>query len=83
MQKEPKYEATLIIERKSRIGMLRDIADAFARTDLAILDVKNKIYENSDIGEIIITTCLDGLETLNKVIDKLEAIPGVFSVKEK
>lgn len=81
-QKQSEYEVKLKIKRQSRIGMLRDIADVFVEMELPILDIKNIRYENSDIGEIIITASLDSLETLNTIIQKLEEVPGIFSVKE-
>jgi len=82
MQKATEYEVKLKIKRQSRIGMLRDIADVFVVAELPILDIQNIRYENSDVGEMIITASLDSLETLNTVIQKLEEIPGIFSVKE-
>jgi guanosine-3',5'-bis(diphosphate) 3'-pyrophosphohydrolase len=80
--KQTEYEVKLKIKRQSRIGMLRDIADVFTVAELPILDIQNIRYDGSDMGEIIITASLDSLETLNMIIQKLEEIPGVFSVKE-
>ena len=80
--KEPRYEVKLLIKRKSRIGMLRDIAEVFVETGLSIMDINSTRHENTDIGEIIVTTYLDSIDTLNIVIEKLEAIPGVLNVKE-
>jgi GTP diphosphokinase / guanosine-3',5'-bis(diphosphate) 3'-diphosphatase len=82
IQKSTEYEVKLKIKHKSRIGMLRDIADVFATAELPIMDIRNINYENSDISEMIIAASLDSLETLNMIIQKLEDIPGVFSVKE-
>ncbi|MBU0577431.1 bifunctional (p)ppGpp synthetase/guanosine-3',5'-bis(diphosphate) 3'-pyrophosphohydrolase [Patescibacteria group bacterium] len=79
---ESKYEVKLSLKRQSRIGMLRDMADVFATLQLPILDIQNIRHKDSDIGETIITSSLDNIETLNKVIHKLESIPGIFSVKE-
>ena len=80
--KEPKYESKLCIKRKSRIGMLRDIAEVFAETGLSIMDINSTRHENTDIGEIVVTTYLDCIDTLNIIIERLEGIPGVLSVKE-
>jgi GTP diphosphokinase / guanosine-3',5'-bis(diphosphate) 3'-diphosphatase len=82
MQKSTEYEVKLKIKHQSRIGMLRDIAEVFATAELPVLDIQNIRSEDSDIGEITITASLDSMETLNMIIQKLEAIPGVFSVKE-
>jgi len=81
-KKQPEYEVKLKIKRQSRIGMLRDIADIFAVLELPISDIQNIRHEGSDVGEIIIMASLDSLETLNTVIQKLEEIPGIFSIKE-
>ncbi|MBU0727133.1 bifunctional (p)ppGpp synthetase/guanosine-3',5'-bis(diphosphate) 3'-pyrophosphohydrolase [Patescibacteria group bacterium] len=81
-RKEPKYEVKLSLKRQSRIGMLRDIAEVFANAEIPILDIENIRHEDSDMGEIIITASLDSWETLNDIIQKLEAIPGIFNVKE-
>ena len=81
-EKEPKYQVALLIKRKSRIGMLRDIADVFASSGLAILDIENKRQEGTDMGEMVITTTLDSIETLSKTIETLEKVPDIFSVKE-
>lgn len=81
-EKQPKYEVKLLLTRQSRIGMLRDIADVFAIAQLPILDIENIRHEGSDVGEMIITASFDSIETLNMIIEKLEAVPGIFSVKE-
>ena len=82
MSTKPEYEVKLLINRQSRIGMLRDVATIFADNEIPILDIQNIRHENSDLGEMIITTNLDSLETLNMIIQKLEETPGIFSVKE-
>jgi GTP pyrophosphokinase len=81
-QKQTEYEVKLKLTRKSRIGMLRDIAAIFADAELPIIDIQNIRHENTDMGETIIIASFDNIETLNMIIQKLEATPGIFSVKE-
>ena len=81
-QKEHGFIVKLALERRSRIGLLRDIAEIFANNRLPILDIENICYEGSDLGKMIITFGLDSLETLNLIIEKLESISGIFDVKE-
>jgi len=81
-QKQSEYKVKLKLKVKSRIGMLRDIATVFTDEELPILNIDTIRSENSDMAEMIIAASYDSIETLNIVIQKLEAIPGVFAVKE-
>ncbi|MBN2087384.1 bifunctional (p)ppGpp synthetase/guanosine-3',5'-bis(diphosphate) 3'-pyrophosphohydrolase [Candidatus Peregrinibacteria bacterium] len=78
IEKNAEYNAKLLIKRQSRIGMLRDIADIFAVQGLPIMDIQN--YK--DTSEMMIAANFDSLEKLDLVIQQLEAIPGIFKVKE-
>ena len=81
-KKQSEYEVTLQLKRKSRIGLLRDVADIFASNQLPIIDIQNIKHEDTDMGEMIIIASLDSLKTLSFVIQKLEELPGIFEVKE-
>lgn len=81
-KKIPQYTIKLRIERRSRIGLLRDVADVFVQNQLPILDIENVREDGTDQGHLIITASLDCLGTLDKVIQDLENVNGVFSVKE-
>ena len=81
-QKVPEYTVKLRMDRRSRIGLLRDVADVFAKNELPILDIHNMREEGTDMGYMIIEASLDSLETLNKIIQQLEGLEGIFSVKE-
>ena len=81
-QKVPEYTVKLRLDRRSRIGLLRDVADIFAKNELPILDIHNVREEGTDMGYMIIEASLDSLETLNKIIQQLESLEGIFSVKE-
>jgi GTP diphosphokinase / guanosine-3',5'-bis(diphosphate) 3'-diphosphatase len=81
-QKVHEYTAKLRIDRRSRIGLLRDIADVFARNELPILDLENVREQGSDQGYMLITASMDSFETLYKIMRELEQVEGVFRVKE-
>ena len=81
-QKVPEYTVKLRLDRRSRIGLLRDVADVFAKNELPILDIHNMREEGTDMGFMIIDASLDSLETLSKIIQQLESLEGIFSVKE-
>lgn len=82
ISRTPEYTAKIRLVRRSRIGLLRDVADVFVKNQLPILDIENIKEEGTDLGQMLITANLDSLETLSKVIHQLEAVEGVFSVKE-
>jgi len=72
---KPTYRAQLEIKKRSRIGLLRDIADVFAKNNLSILDLKIS-------KTLIIETIIGNLSMLDRLIEKLQQIPDVFEVKE-
>ena len=72
---KPTYKASLEIKKRSRIGLLRDIAEVFAENNLSILDLK--ISKN-----LIVDTIVENLNILDRLIEQLQQIPDVFEVKE-
>lgn len=81
-QKTPQYNVKLRLERRSRMGLLRDVADVFVRYQLPILDVLNVREEGTDQGHMIFITSLDNFDTLDKLVHDLENVDGVYNVKE-
>jgi len=81
-QKVHEYTVKLRIDRRSRIGLLRDVADVFARNELPIMDLENVREQGSDQGYMLITASVDSFETVYKIIRELEQVEGVFRVKE-
>lgn len=72
---KPEFKIRLRIEKKSRIGLLRDIAEIFTNMSLNISDIK--------IGDdLTVDTLVDSVETVNHLISQLEEIPNIYSVKE-
>ena len=75
LKKKPAYDVRLSIEKKSRIGLLRDIAEVFTRNNLPIIDLA--------IGEkLIVDTVVHSVGALDKLVNELRTIPQVYNVKE-
>lgn len=81
-KKVPEYTVKLRVDRRSRMGLLRDVADVFVQHQLPILDVENIREEGTDQGHMIFTTTLDNFDTLDILIRELENVDGVYGVKE-
>lgn len=81
-KKMPEYTVKIQIERRSRIGLLRDVADVFVKHGFPILDIENIRKEGTDQGRMVITANLDSLDSLNNVMKDLDKVEGVFSVAE-
>lgn len=72
---KPTYDVRLEIDKQSRIGLLRDIAEVFARNNLSVEDLH--------IGKTLtVDTTVDSVETLDRLIGELEAVPDIYKVKE-
>ena len=74
------YATTIRVETGEKLGLLKDIIAAVSDHNINInyANVKSK---NNRIGVIEIGIELDNVETLKKVINCIQAIPDVFSVK--
>lgn len=75
LKAQPAYDVRLEIEKQSRIGLLRDIAEIFARNNLSIEDLKIS-------KTLLIDTTVDSVDTLDKLISELETVPDVYKVTE-
>jgi len=75
LKMKPTYDVRLEIEKQSRIGLLRDIAEVFARNNLSVEDLH--------IGKsLTVDTTVDSVDTLDKLIEELETVPDIYKVKE-
>ncbi len=74
------YTTTIRIETGEKMGLLKDIVAAVSdnNTNITYANVKSK---NNKVGIIELGMELDNVETLKKVINCIQAIPDVFSVK--
>ncbi len=74
------YSTTIRIETGEKMGLLKDIIAAVSDNNINInyANVKSK---SNKIGIIELGMELDNIETLKKVINCVQAIPDVYSVK--
>ena len=74
------YTTTIRIETGEKLGLLKDIIAAVSdnNTNITYANVKSK---NNKIGIIELGMELDNIDTLKKVINCIQAIPDVYSVK--
>ncbi len=74
------YTTTIRIETGEKLGLLKDIIAAVSdnNTNITYANVKSK---NNRIGIIELGMELDNIDTLKKVINCIQAIPDVYSVK--
>lgn len=74
------YATTIRVETGEKLGLLKDIIAAVSDNNINInyANVKSK---SNKIGVIELGIELDNVETLKKVINCIQAIPDVFSVK--
>ena len=74
------YSTTIRVETQDKQGMLKDIIGAVSdnNTNINYANVKSK---QNNIGIVELGIELDNVETLKKVINCIQAIPDVYSVK--
>ena len=75
------YTTTIRVETGEKMGLLKDIIAAISdnNTNITYANVKSK--SNKRLGIIEIGMELDNIDTLKKVINCIQAIPDVYSVK--
>jgi RelA/SpoT family (p)ppGpp synthetase len=74
------YSTTIRIETAEKMGLLKEIISTVADNNINIqyANVKSK---NNQVGIIELGIELDNIDTLKKVINSIQSIPDVFSVK--
>ena len=74
------YSTTIRIETAEKMGLLKDIIAAVSdnNTNINYANVKSK---NNKIGIIELGMELNNIDTLKKVINSIQSIPDVYSVK--
>ena len=75
------YTTTIRVETGEKLGLLKDIIAAISDNNINITYANVKSKNNKKLGVIEIGMELDNIETLKKVINCIQAIPDVFSVK--
>ena len=74
------YNTTIRVETAEKMGLLKDIIAAVSdnNTNINYANVKSK---NNKIGIIELGIELNNIDTLKKVINSIQSIPDVYSVK--
>lgn len=74
------YSTTIRVETLDKLGLLKEIISAVSdnNTNISFANVKSK---NNKVGIIELGIELDNVHTLKKVINSIQALPDVYSVK--
>lgn len=75
------YSTTIRIETQDKMGMLKDIIAAVSDNNTNILFANVKANNSKKVGIVELGIELDNVNTLKKVINSLQALPDVYSVK--
>lgn len=72
------YPVDLYIEAYDRHGLLRDITNYFANEKINMLGILSNTEKYSHEAHIHVTVEITGLESLQKILDRLKSIPNVI-----
>lgn len=75
------YTTTIRVETLDKIGLLKDIISAVSDNNTNITFANVKANNNKKVGIIELGLELDNITTLKKVINGIQALPDVHSVK--
>ncbi len=75
------YTTTIRVETGEKLGLLKDIIAAISDNNTNITYANVKAKTSKKLGVIEIGMELDNIDTLKKVINCIQAIPDVYSVK--
>ena len=75
------YTTTIRVETGEKIGLLKDIIAAVSDNNANITYANVKSKNNKRLGVIEIGMELDNIETFKKVVNCIQGIPDVYSVK--
>ncbi len=75
------YPAELTVLAFDRQGLLKDISTVLADERVSVESVRSNVDKKTMQAELQIAIAVPGLPTLSRVIDRLEQIPNVTSVR--
>ena len=73
------YTTTIRVETAEKMGLLKDVITAVSDNNANIVNAKKK--KKNHVGIIELGIELDNIDTLKKVINCIQALPDVYSVK--
>ena len=74
------YSTTIRIETLNKMGLLKDVIAAVSDNNTNIVSANVKI-KDAKVGIIELVLELDNINTLKKVINSIQALPEVYSIK--
>jgi len=77
------YPAELMLRAYDRQGLLRDITSVFADENVSVDSIQTQTDKQSMQVTMDIDVSIPGLPTLSRVINRLEQLPNVASVRRK
>lgn len=75
------YNTTIRVETMDKIGLLKDIIAAVSDNNTNITFANVKANQNKKVGIVELGLELDNVMTLKRVINSIQALPDVYSVK--
>lgn len=75
------YIASIKIDVVDKVGMLKEIITELADNNTNITYATVKSHPSKELGTIEMGVEIDNIDTLRRVINNLQALPDVFSVK--
>ena len=75
------YIASIKIDVADKVGMLKDIITELADNNTNITYANVKSHPAKNLGTIEMGVEIDNIDTLRRVINNLQALPDVYSVK--
>lgn len=75
------YSTTIRVETLDKMGLLKDIIGAVSDNNTNILFANVKANNNKKVGIIELGIEVDNVDTLKKVVNCIQALPDVYSVK--
>jgi GTP diphosphokinase / guanosine-3',5'-bis(diphosphate) 3'-diphosphatase len=75
------YNTTIRIETQDKMGLLKDIISAVSDNNTNIVFANVKSNNNKKVGIVELGIELDNIDTLKRVINGIQALPDVYSVK--
>ena len=75
------YTASIKIDVQDKIGMLKEILTNLTECNTNVTYANIKAHTENKIGTIYLGVEVDNIDRLRKVINSLQSIPEVYSVK--
>jgi len=75
------YPAELTVQAFDRQGLLKDISTVLADEQVSVESVRSNVDKKTMKAELRIAIAVPGLPTLSRLIDRLELVPNVTSVR--